>query len=73
MTYRDGTATGDAKITFSIDGGKSYDAPEHLIIVDVRGNSKQAGPEDYTHIRWEFSDPLDAGESQLVEFRARLD
>ena len=73
MTYRDGTATGDAKITFSIDGGASYDAPENLIVVDAQGNPKPAGPEDYTHIRWEFSNPLDSGESQLVEFRARLD
>lgn len=74
MSYRGGTATGDGtQITFSVDQGKSYDVPENLIVLDENGTPRQAGPGDYTHIRWQRSGPLAPGETQRVEFRARLD
>jgi uncharacterized repeat protein (TIGR01451 family) len=73
MTYREGTATGAAQVTFSVDRGTSYGVPDSLRVVDANGKPERAGPEDYTHIRWRLDEPLRPGESQLVEFRARLD
>jgi uncharacterized repeat protein (TIGR01451 family) len=74
MTYRGGTASGDGtEITFSVDQGKTYDAPENLIVLDEDGTPKQAEPGDYTHIRWHRAGPLAPGETQRLEFRARLD
>ena len=74
MTYRAGTASGsDARLKFSVDQGQSYDVPENLIVVDEQGRPKRAEAEDYTHIRWELTEPLAPGESRSFEFRARLD
>jgi uncharacterized repeat protein (TIGR01451 family) len=67
-----GSVTGDgASITFSIDGGKTYDVANALT-VPVGGGEKPAPPEDYTHIRWTFNDALEPGSTHSVEFRARL-
>ncbi|MBW2279320.1 MAG: DUF11 domain-containing protein [Deltaproteobacteria bacterium] len=67
-----GSVTGDgARVTFSVDGGKTYDVASALT-VPVGGGSKPAPPEDYTHIRWTFNDALEPGSAHSVEFRARL-
>ena len=67
-----GSVTGEgASITFSIDGGKTYDVANALTI-PVGGGEKPAPPEDYTHIRWTFNDALEPGSARSVEFRARL-
>ncbi len=67
-----GSVTGEgARITFSIDDGKTYDVASALLIPDG-GGKKPAPPEDYTHIRWKFNDALEPGSARSVEFRARL-
>ncbi|WP_419176540.1 hypothetical protein [Desulfosediminicola sp.] len=71
--YIDGSATEEGTtVTFSIDGGKSFDAPGNLFVVEQDGTSRAATGADYTHVRWVFKSSLKPGESKNVEFRARL-
>jgi uncharacterized repeat protein (TIGR01451 family) len=58
VEYVLGSATGDgAGVTYSVDGGESYDA-------DIRG--------DVTHIRWAIEQPILPGDAIEVSFRARV-
>jgi uncharacterized repeat protein (TIGR01451 family) len=73
MIYRTGSARGEGtSVTFSIDGGVTYDVPENLKVTGEDGKPKIAGPEKYTHIRWKLDNPLPAGQSGQVMFRAEL-
>jgi uncharacterized repeat protein (TIGR01451 family) len=73
MKYVDGSATKEgAVLTFSVDGGKSFAAAEKLKVT-AGGASRPAGPDDFTHVRWQFQKPLAPGESRAVEFRARVE
>ena len=68
--YHEGSAMGDGtQITFSVDGGETYDLAEDLKVVEADGTVRSAGASDYTHIRWEFTDAFDPGESRYVQFR----
>lgn len=67
------TATGEGtEITFSIDGGQSFGAPQELEVTDENGVSSTAAAEDYTDIRWTFLNELTPGDSASVSFKARL-
>ncbi len=73
MIYTQNSARGmGTMITFSVDGGKTYDAPAKLFIFDASGRKFPARPQDYTHIRWSFGDPLPPGAKGEVSFRAIL-
>jgi uncharacterized repeat protein (TIGR01451 family) len=73
MQYLSASALGpDMVITFSIDGGQTYDAPDRLMIVEADGSKRQAKPSEYTHIRWIRQKPLEPGENGQVSFKARL-
>jgi uncharacterized repeat protein (TIGR01451 family) len=73
MTYKDDSGRGaGARITFSVDGGKTYDSPDALFIVDADGRTYPALSTNYTHIRWTFEDPLAPGEKGEVSFTAIL-
>lgn len=61
-----------AVMTYSIDGGNTYGAPDQLFITEDDGRKRKAEAKEYTHIRWQIQDPLPAGETGQVEFRARL-
>ena len=53
MEYLGGSAAGKGTVvTFSIDGGKTFDAPDKLFIKGKDGKSRPAEPKEYTHIRW---------------------
>ena len=53
--YVDGSAFGaGTKITFSVDGGKSFDQAKNLTVKDASGKSRTPKAEDYTHVRWTF-------------------
>ena len=74
MLYRAGTASGAGSvITFSVDGGKTYDVPGKLKILDHRGKERPAKPSEYTHIRWTFQKPLPRVAAGQVSFRAQLE
>jgi uncharacterized repeat protein (TIGR01451 family) len=71
-TYLDKSAEGKgAVIEFSIDGGKTYAAPEKLVVT-VEGKQRRAAASDYTHIRWTMGKPLAPGAKGNVSFRAVL-
>jgi len=68
--YKAGSAFGkDCEILFSVDGGKSFAATEHLKVKGVDGKERMALPREYTHIRWTYKGQLMAGKSGEVGFR----
>ena len=74
MTYKPNSAQGSgAKITYSIDGGKTYNSPAKLFVYDAAGRQFPARPQDYTHIRWTFETPVPSGAKGEVSFRAILE
>ena len=73
-TYVDRSAFGaGTKITFSVDGGKSYDLAGKLKVKDAAGNLRAATASDYTHIRWVLNFTLKPKDVAPVWFKARLD
>jgi uncharacterized repeat protein (TIGR01451 family) len=69
-TYKAGSATGaNTDITFSIDGGKAFAAPDKLKLKDKDGKERSALPAEYTHIRWTYKGELPAGKGGEVSFR----
>ena len=74
MDYTPASAFGtDVMIDFSIDGGRTYDFPNNLVIRQPDGGTRAAGPEEYTHIRWRLQSSLRPGEIRQVGFRATLE
>ena len=70
--YLPNTATGiNCEITFSIDGGISWDKPENLHVRQKDGSLRPAHPTDYTHIRWIYSAGLAPKASSQVSFAVR--
>ena len=73
MTYIDKSAEGKgARIDFSVDGGKTYGAPDKLKVTDGQGRVRPALAKDFTHIRWILIAPLAPGGTGSVSFRAQL-
>jgi uncharacterized repeat protein (TIGR01451 family) len=73
MIYLADSASGlETTITFSVDHGKSYRAPEELRVVNSDGSERPALAADYTHVRWTRELPLLASQEGSVSFRARL-
>lgn len=72
-TYVDLSASGkDTRIEFSVDGGKTYDAPERLKVKDAEGKVRPALAKDYSDIRWTLGKQLKPGGSGSVTFRTRI-
>jgi uncharacterized repeat protein (TIGR01451 family) len=73
MSYVAESAVGPAtEVTYSVDGGQSFDAPENLRIRDADGQRRLAGAADYTHIRWQMKNGLKGNSVAFVRFRARV-
>ena len=71
--YRSGSAVGkNTKITFSIDGGKTFDVPGKLIVKDKNGKESKAKAEIYTNIRWVYVKPLAPGDKSKVSFKTEI-
>ena len=74
MIYKDGSARGvGATVTFSIDGGKTYQPVADLFVYDTAGRKYPARPQDYTHIRWTFETVIPSGARGDVSFTAILE
>jgi uncharacterized repeat protein (TIGR01451 family) len=74
MVYLPSTAEGEnSDITFSVDGGNSYDKPENLTATDSEGKQITAKVSDYTHIRWSIDEPIAPGQTGSVNFKAQLE
>jgi uncharacterized repeat protein (TIGR01451 family) len=71
MRYVADSAVGPGtEVSFSVDGGLSFDAPENLQVKGSDGELRPAEAADYTHIRWQFRNSLKAGSVAFVRFRA---
>ena len=71
--YVDGSAFGaGTRITFSVDGGKSYDKAQNLKVKDKAGKPRAAKAEDYTHVRWTLQFNLQPGQEAPVWYRVRV-
>lgn len=68
--YMADSATG-ATVNFSVDGGKTYGAPEHLMKIEPKKRSK-AQVSDYTNIRWVLGEIL-PGQSGKLSYRVRVE
>jgi uncharacterized repeat protein (TIGR01451 family) len=66
-----GVAPG-AEVSFSVDGGRSFDAPEKLTVHGADGKQRPARPADYTAIRWTLRNRLKSGSTVLARYRAVL-
>lgn len=72
LTYVEGSAFGPGTIIqFSTDGGQNFAAADELT-VDADGESRPAGPDDYTHIQWVMQNELAVGSQGTARFTAVL-
>jgi uncharacterized repeat protein (TIGR01451 family) len=73
--YIPGSATETGELTFSIDGGKTYNKPALLTYeVEATGGGMEkrtASPEEYTNIRWVI-DSIPAGTNGKVSFQVKV-
>jgi uncharacterized repeat protein (TIGR01451 family) len=58
-----------AEVSYSVDGGKSFERAENLKVPPPEG-SKPAVAADYTDIRWQLKNPLKPNSVAFVRFRA---
>ncbi len=74
MFYRTDSAEGEGTvITFSVDGGQTFDRPANLKITGEDGKERPATPTEYTHIRWMVRGALPPGKGGSVSFRAVIE
>lgn len=64
-----------AKPAFSIDGGKTYDQPQNLVVEKKQADGslvkREARPGEYTHIRW-IIERIATGEKGQLSYRVRV-
>jgi uncharacterized repeat protein (TIGR01451 family) len=73
MVYVADSAVGPGtEVSYSIDSGRSFDAPESLRIHEPGSEPRLAKAADYTHIRWQLKNALKANSVAFVRFRARV-
>ena len=71
MRYVTDSAIGPGtEVSYSVDGGRSFDAAENLKVAGPNGELRAAESADYTHIRWQFKNSLKANSVAFVRFRA---
>lgn len=72
MIYLANSAVGPGiEVSYSLDGGRSFDSPENLQIKGHDGAVRAAAAADYTHIRWQLQNALKANSVAFVRFRAQ--
>ena len=73
MVYQGGSAEREGvTTTYSADGGGTYGLRESLTVTGDDGRKRKAIPSDFTHIRWQLIDPVPAGGSGRVSFKASV-
>jgi len=71
MIYVADSATGPgAEVSYSVDGGLSFDQPENLHVIGDDGHMRAAIASDYTHIRWKLKTRLKSNSVAFTRFRA---
>ena len=70
MRYIANSAVGaGAEVSYSVDGGHTFDRPENLSVFPVGGYARPATATDYTHIRWRLKHALQGNAMALARFR----
>ena len=64
-------AAGDGAL-FSVDGGKKWGQLGELKVQGSDRSFRAARPDDVTHVRWAFRQPLPAGATGKVTFRGTV-
>jgi uncharacterized repeat protein (TIGR01451 family) len=71
MIYVAGSASGPgADVSYSVDGGRTFDRAENLYVVGADGTQQLAKPNDYTHIQWKLRNILKSNSVAFAHFRA---
>jgi uncharacterized repeat protein (TIGR01451 family) len=71
MRYIEDSAAGPgADVSFSVDGGRTFNLPENLQVAGKSGRLRPATAADYTHIRWQLKQRLNVNSVAFVRFRA---
>jgi uncharacterized repeat protein (TIGR01451 family) len=71
MAYLADSATGPgAEVTYSVDGGLTFDVPENLEVRGADGKMRVAKSIEYTHIRWQLRNTLKSKSVAFARFRA---
>jgi uncharacterized repeat protein (TIGR01451 family) len=71
MRYVADSAVGPgAEVSYSVDGGRSFERAENLKVLGVDGRPRPAVAADYTDIRWQLKNSLKANSVAFVRFRA---
>lgn len=71
MRYVEDTAAGPgADVSYSVDGGRTFDRPENLRVIGTDGRKHRATAADYTHIRWQLKHTLKGNSVAFARFRA---
>lgn len=72
LTFVPGSATGEADVTYSVDGGKSFDLLDNLVITAPDGASRPARVDDINMISWKLRSPLAPSGDAQVSFHASV-
>ncbi len=71
MRYIADSAVGPgAEVSYSVDGGRSFDRAENLKVQGPEGRLRPAVAADYSDIRWQLKNSLRANSVAFVRFRA---
>jgi uncharacterized repeat protein (TIGR01451 family) len=71
MRYVADSAAGPgAEVSYSVDGGYTFDRPENLKVAGPKGQMRLATAADYTHIRWQLKHSLKGNSVAFARFRA---
>jgi uncharacterized repeat protein (TIGR01451 family) len=66
----DSAAGPGAEVSFSVDGGRTFNLPQNLQVAGKSGRLRPATAADYTHIRWQLKQRLNVNSVAFVRFRA---
>ncbi len=66
------TPPAGARVTYSIDNGRSFGELAALRVPATNGSDRPALASDCTHIRWTFDEPLQPGATGSVAYTALL-
>ncbi len=73
MIYLPDSAVGPGtEVTYSVDGGRSFDSADNLKIQEPGGQVRTAVAADFTHIRWQLKNALKGNSVAFVRFRAEM-
>ena len=71
MHYVADSAVGPgAAVSYSVDGGRSFERAENLKVQESDGRLRPAVAADYTDIRWQLKNSLKPNSVAFVRFRA---